>query len=256
MHNVPDFQFPFDFAAVSNDMRERFGWTESDFKSAMAQLLPAAAVGLQRFGYSAPVLKPFLELAFQPLAMPNAFAPASSGAGLDAVSPVFGPDFVQKALAKQIATMTGLQQDAIAEMMPVAATLAMGQLTKPYLQGEARELLDAFMRGYARGRPAAAPSPMDYITGYTDAMQAFWSGFLSTPSDAGPELREEDSPVPDNEKAETPADMTGESGERQDASEFETMILDWMAVGRDIQSSQFQAFDKLFEQSLRDEENG
>ncbi|WP_417685607.1 hypothetical protein [Roseibium sp.] len=247
MTDAPGFPLPFDLGAVARDMQQRFGWTEGDLGAAMAQLMPAAMSGVRHFGASLPEFKPFL--------MPGMNAAPFWGAqaatfGDDHLSAFFGPSFIRKAVTQQIAAVTGLQQEAIAEMMPVAATLAMGQLARPYLQGEARELLDAFMRGYARGRPKPVPGPADYINGYTQAMQAFWSGFLRPPTAGDVEETEEAEELPEEEVVSQ--EESEAIPERAPASELEGMVADWMTAGRDFQSSQFKAFDSFFERAVRD----
>ncbi len=249
MTDVPGFPFPFDLGAVAKDMQKRFGWNEQDLGATMAQLMPAAMSGARHFGPMVPGFQGLLPNAGSAFQMPSFLSPQNTPAMDDHLMPFFGPAFVRKAVAEQVASVTGLQQEAITEMMPVAATLAMGQLARPYLQGQPLELLDAFLRGFARGRPKPAPGPSDYIQGYTQAMQAFWSGFMK-PAGAGEPQPEPEEAEPEDEPEEL--DEMPENEAAGETSEFETMMADWMTAGRDFQSTQFKAFDSLFEKAVRD----
>ncbi|MBS8261461.1 hypothetical protein DYI23_14645 [Roseibium polysiphoniae] len=254
MTDVPGFPFPFDLTAVAEDMKRRFGWNEGDLETAMAQLMPAAMSGVRHFGPSVPSFNGLLPQSNALFPMASFFNPQSPPSVDEHLQPFFGPEFVRKAVAEQIASITGLQQEAIAEMMPVAATLAMGQVARPYMQGEARELLDAFLRGYARGRPKPAPTPTDYIQGYTQAMQSFWSGFLKPTTDAAPEPEPEPELQPDtHDEPEGLDDREDVPDPAEEApSEFDERFAEWVTAGRDMQSSQFKAFDSFFERAVRD----
>ncbi|MEP0232857.1 DUF937 domain-containing protein [Roseibium sp.] len=250
MTDVPGFPFPFDLTAVAEDMQRRFGWNEGDLESAMAQLMPAAMSGVRHFGPSVPGFNGLLPQYNALFPMASFFNPQSPSSLDEHLQPFFGPEFVRKAVAEQIASITGLQQEAIAEMMPVAATLAMGQVARPYMQGEARELLDAFLRGYARGRPKPAPTPTDYIQGYTQAMQSFWSGFLKPAADVAARSEPE---LDTHHEPEDPGDLEDVTNPAAgNPSEFDEMFAEWVTAGRDMQSSQLKAFDSFFERAVRD----
>lgn len=246
---------PFDVFSLSEDVRNRFGWSNADLNKVMEQLLPAALNGFRYFGSTVPGFTEFLGQA-SPLSG-GAQIPFPGFSGLfqtpseAALTPFFGPEAVQQALAAQISGLTGLQRDAIQEMMPVAATLAMGQIARPFVHGEARNLLDAYLRGFARGRPKPQPTPVDYLQGYADAMQAFWGAFLQ-PARI---VEHPDEPEPeDEEEEELPPDP--EEDPEAETSEFDEMVNSWMAAGRDFQSNQFKAFDSFFEKASKDFRTG
>ncbi|POF34627.1 hypothetical protein [Roseibium marinum] len=250
---------PFDIFSLTQDVRERFGWSNDDLNKVMGQLMPAALNGFRYFGGTIPGFSEFLGQS-SPFgsAVQNPFAgygglfqePSQA-----ALTPFFGPEAVQKALAGQIAVLTGLQGDAIQEMMPVAATLAMGQVARPFVHGEARNLLDAYLRGFARGRPKPQPTPADYLQGYAEAMQAFWGVFLQparvveAPAEPEQAELEEEGLSPEEAAHDEDAPDADEPGE---TSEFDGMVSDWMAAGRDFQSSQFNAFDNFFKKAAKD----
>jgi len=249
---------PFDIFSLSADVRDRFGWSNEDLSRVMEQLMPAALNGFRYFGSAVPGFSeflgqssPFAGAAQIPFAGYSGLLQTPSEAAL---TPFFGPEAVQQALAGQIAALTGLQSNAIQEMMPVAATLAMGQIARPFVHGEARNLLDAYLRGFARGRPKPQPTPVDYLQGYADAMHAFWGAFLQPASivekpaeaEAEPEVEEEEDDIEEEEALEPDAS----------ASEFEEMVSNWVSAGRDFQSSQFRAFDSFFQKASKDFRTG
>lgn len=241
---------PFDVFSLSEDVRNRFGWSNDDLSSVMEQLMPAALNGFRYFGSAVPGFSDFLsQTAPGATGFENPFSNYASlfQAPSDAaLTPFFGPETVQKALAAQVSSITGLQQDAIKEMMPVAATLAMGQIARPFVHGEARNLLDAYLRGFARGRPKPAPSPVDYLQGYADAMQSFWGAFLQ------PAHIVQDSEVEEPEDTQEEELPPEDDDVEKDTSEFDEMVSDWMSAGRDFQSNQFKAFDSFFEKASKD----
>lgn len=236
---------PFDVFSLSEDVRKRFGWSNDDLNRAMEQLVPAAMNGFRYFGNSWPGLPAearesagLLPFMFQPGALQH---PAEAP-----LTPFFGPEAVQQALAAQIAGATGLNSDAIQAMMPVAATLAMGQVARPFLQGEARNLLDAFLRGFARGRPKPQPTPVDYLQAYTDALNSFWGAFVPAAHPAEPDEADAEIEEVHEELVGEDAGVPGEAEAEPAASEFDEMISDWMEAGRNFQSTQFEAFDSFF----------
>ena len=240
---------PFDVFSLAEDVRDRFGWSNEDLNQVMEQLMPAALNGFRYFGSAVPGFTEFLNQS-SPLAA-AAQNPFAAYSGLfqnpteSALTPFFGPEAVQQAVASHISGLTGLQSNAIQEMMPVAATLAMGQIARPFVHGEARNLLDAYLRGFARGRPKPQPTPVDYLQGYADAMQSFWGAFLQPASIVTPS--EEDEPEPEEELS--PED---EGPAEEEPSEFDEMVSGWMAAGRDFQSNQFKAFDSFFEKASKE----
>lgn len=246
---------PFDIFTLTEDVRERFGWSNEDLNRVMKQLMPAALKGFSYFGSAVPGMAHLLNPS---AGMPQGFqSPFAGFPGLTqnaseaALSPFFGPEAVQRALASQISGLTGLQSDAIHEMMPVAATLAMGQIARPFVHGEARNLLDAYLRGFARGRPKPQPSPVDYFQGYAEAMQSFWGAFLQPSARASAEA-EAEADETDFEPEEDDLPPEDETPAGAEASEFDEMVSGWMAAGRDFQSNQFKAFDSFFEKAAKD----
>jgi len=240
MAHSPEGSSPFNLSDIAKDMQDRFGWQDSDLAKAMSQLLAASQTGFKHFG------PPSADTDIGSW-MTGQADTQRDGSAFDPTGLFFGPKTTQQQLANQIASATGLQQDAVAEMMPVAATLAMGNKIRPYLGGQAQTLLDAFLRGFARGRPKPPPTPTEVFQGYQEAVTSFWSSFL-TPS--SPDYIAEEQPEPKVD----PADSDNET-----ATPNEKQIADWMSMGKELQTSQFKAFEELFQRassSLKPNEEG
>lgn len=264
---MTDSYFPFDPFALLTETQQRFGLREEDARRATEALMPAFWAGL-RHNASAPQGMDALMRAFTPPAFqPGGGGTPWSGAGVwpgaewmsgqsipgpvgAFLSQLFPNEAIRRAVLDQVAATTGLRHDALNAMMPVAATLMMGQMARNFAVGPARELLDAFMAGYARGRPRPAPSPADMMAPFADAMSAFFTGFARA-SEARPAPR-----VPDPEDEEEP-EQTAETPEADDSNdaadtppgggEQARFLDDFMAAGRSMQESQIRAFEQLFE---------
>lgn len=257
----------FDPGSVVEAMRLQFGLKDADITRAMGALLPAAFSGLRHTTAAPDALQGFLGLLQGQAAQPQADM-FSFGASPAPTSWFFGPAPMQQAVADQVARITGVQQDAVTALMPVAATLAMGQVARPYLQGQARDLFDAFMAGYARGRPKPVPTPATMMAGYADAVQSFWSSFLgvgdSSASSATPEFLRPAAlatpPVPRmTPKPARPGgpETTAQPGQTppEAAAEAETeantptasILDDWFAAGRAFQANQLKAIETVFD---------
>ncbi|ADZ71911.1 DUF937 domain-containing protein [Polymorphum gilvum] len=265
MNDTSGFPFALDPAAVLETMRSRYGWGETEVGRAMAALLPAAFAGLKHNTATPDAFRDFMA----------AVGGRAETAGGDRQPPLaffFGPQNVQRAVADHVAAMTGLQRDAIAALMPVAATLAMGNVARSFVHGPARDLLDAFLAGYARGRPKPVPNPAAMMASYSEAIQSFWSGFLGAPQG-----RKAEAPTP--RTREEGKDRTGEPAAAKAATarppgraradeatppaeaapavetplpserDFSTLLDDWMAAGRSLQTSQWKTFEALFDRA-------
>lgn len=233
MTDQPGTTFPFNLNDVAEDMNRRFGWKDADLGAAMSQLFAAAQAGVQQFGAKG--------------IDPSAWAASSSGeTAANPMNLFFGPEEIRKQVASQIASATGLQQEAITEMMPVAATLAMGKQVRPYLNEPAQDLLDAFLRGFARGRPKPAPTAADMIGEYQKAMMSFWSGLMPVQADEIKSAEQPAQPEPEMQDASEEEDTQAAGDGTAAADRF---VSDWMAMGKDLQANQFKAFEELFQKA-------
>ncbi|NBN79064.1 DUF937 domain-containing protein [Microvirga tunisiensis] len=282
-----------DPAGVVETMRRQFGLGDADISRAMGALLPAAFAGLKHMTAAPDAMQGFLGFlkaqapqggagdAFsfgqglagaQGLAGTQGLAGAQGLAGGLGAAPTawfFGPAPMQQAIADQVAKITGVQQDAVTALMPVAATLATAQVARPYLQGQARDLFDAFMAGYARGRPKPAPTPAGMMAGYTDAVQSFWTRFLGLDDKAplapfwqtgtsetaaarrpAPPARE---PAPEKAPEKTPERASGLAPDPAAEAAGATVagpaaiLNDWFAASRAFQETQIRAIESVFD---------
>lgn len=257
---MPDaFGFPlaFDPHALANAMREQFGWGEADLLKASEALMSAAQAGLRRNEPTTAALQAFM--AFMPGFANQPLQPQTGFFG-EPLALFFGPAPVQQAIVDMVAQQTGLDPSGIQTMMPVIATLTFGNMARQYVAGPARDLLDAFLAGYARGRPKPAPTPAEIFAPYGEAMRSFWDGYFRALGafQSGGEQASGD-------EAEAAADEAGGNGVGADAAAPapteaacskpqapEASLADaWLALGRDIQEKQIRTFENLFDQTNR-----
>ncbi|WP_067220466.1 DUF937 domain-containing protein [Stappia indica] len=241
----------FDPAAVGEAMRRQFGWGESEVARAAEALMPAALAGMRRYAASPSALEGLLALMPGPgraAALPDPSALVGEPLAL-----IFGPSEVQRSIAEYVAQQTGLELPGVETMMPVVATLALGQAARRFTVGPARELLDAFLAGYARGRPKPVPNPMRVMEPYAQAMRSFWDGYLGLVGAAtatGAAAQEEEPPAP--EPAPEPTPETVDDPVDEPAADAGSALVDsWLSLGRDIQERQIRSFETLFEQAAK-----
>lgn len=238
--NEPFETSPFDPMAMLSEARKRFGLDEADVNRAMAGLMPAFWAGMRHSAGSPSGLAALMQ-SFTP---PGFGASAGDFSGANAfVDQLFPNEAIRKAVLDQVAATTGVGRDALAEMMPVAATLTMGQAARNFTVGPAREWLDAFMTGYARGRPKPPPTPAEMMAPFADAMNAFFSGFAGIDKDDKPTPQPQPAPQADPEPEAAAASSPADDVEPEDVSS----MRDFLAAGRHIQESQVRAFEQLFE---------
>ncbi len=286
--------FPLDPFALMAQTQKHFGLGEDEARRATEALMPAFWAGLRRNagapnGFEA-MMRAFTPPAFQPPssrpANPwQAFGSWTPGdmtkvdwGAFDWASydwrnaqggPVYGPvgaflaqifpnDAIRRAVLDQVAATTGIRPDALNALMPVAATLMMGQIARNFAVGPARELLDAFMAGFARGRPQPTPTPADLMAPFAEAMTAFFTGFMRTGTPAAQEKQsavfedEGDAPVAPETAGEEPEDGAGDDeGDAPDAhpaaASQARFFEDFLAAGRSVQENQIRVFEQLFE---------
>ncbi|WP_349359499.1 DUF937 domain-containing protein [Stappia sp.] len=254
----------FDPAAVVERMQRQFGWSEGDILRAAEALMPAAFAGLRRFATSPSSLETLMALMPGPGRIRS--LPDPDGLVGEPLALFFGTAETQRALADFVARQTGLERPGVETLMPVVATLALGQVARQFTGGPARDLLDAFLAGYARGRPKPAPNPMRMMAPYTEAMRSFWDGYLGlfeqpgrpeaapatgtkAPDTDSPGQQASVTPNDDAPNAEAPADDAPADEAPNDApTDRDAALLDrWIALGRDIQDTQIRGFETFFE---------
>ncbi|PTW62389.1 uncharacterized protein DUF937 [Breoghania corrubedonensis] len=285
---MTDSVFPLDPFALMSETQKRFGLREDDARRATEALIPAFWAGLRRNAAAPDGLQALMGAFTPPIFQPGGGASANpwataggwSGGGLPGggfpggdwmnaaagsgpvgafMAQIFPNKAIRKAVLDQVAATTGIRQDALDALMPVAATLMMGQLARNFAVGPARDLLDAFMAGFARGRPQPAPSPADMMAPFAEAMSAFFTGFArasqrNQPQSARtPEPEDEEGPVEEENAAQPEGDASppGAGGEKGPSAQAGTppqyFFEDFLTAGRSVQESQIRAFEQLFE---------
>lgn len=248
------FGFPqsYDPQAIAEHMRKQFGWSDQDFLKASESLMSAAFAGLRRNASSPDGLQSLVAMMPGPGAAWG--APRPEGFFGEPLALFFGPADVQARIIEQVTNATGLGRHGVETMMPVVATLTLGNLARQFTAGPARDMLDAFLAGYARGRPKPAPKPEDFLAPYTEAMQSFWDGYMRAFMPAPPQ---EEEPAPEQAEPEAPGPETGETPPHEAAPEApsdENIAEAWLDLGRNIQETQIKAFERLFDKPSRQSE--
>ncbi|MDJ0930129.1 hypothetical protein [Breoghania sp.] len=178
------------------------------------------------------------------------------------LSQVFPNKVMRQVVFDHVAATTGIRQDALDALMPVAATLMMGQMARNFAVGPARDLLDAFMAGFARGRSRPTPTPADLMAPFAEAISAFLTGFMRagststfetapTPERRCPPEHENEGVYEDMEEEGEPEPETAQGAadpEPSGSALASTCFLeDFLAAGRSVRESQIRAFEQLFE---------
>jgi hypothetical protein len=244
----------FDPASVSEAMQRQFGWRDADVARAAEALMPAALAGMRRYAATPSAFEALL--AFLPGPGRATAMPGPDSLVGEPLALIFGPAEVQRSVARYVSEQTGLELPGIETMMPVVATLALGQAARGFTVGPARELLDAFLAGYARGRPKPVPNPMRMMAPYTEAMRSFWDGYLglvgaaTATGVAAHQGEEEPAPEVSPEPASGPNPGPGDEPADDTAADDGSALVDsWLSLGRDIQERQIRSFETLFEQA-------
>lgn len=276
---MTDNVFPLDPFALLAETQKRFGIGQEEARRATEALMPAFWAGLRRNaaapnGYES-LLRAFTPPIFQQATSggmaqmpgmpwlggnwPKDAWPTDWTGGRSPTNPVeaflqfvFPNEAIRRAVLDQVAATTGIRHDALNSMMPVVATLMMGQIARNFAVGPARDMLDAFMAGYARGRPQPAPTPADMMAPFAEAMSAFLSGFTRagerrTEAPAPEHEDEEEAAPPEEEPEEAPEATAAASGAAPGAMSGAGLFDEFLAAGRSMQESQIRAFEQLFE---------
>ncbi len=259
MIDPKDFFSAFQPDQFLKNLNMQYGWGEDEVKRAFEAFLPAVWAGIRHTSSTpdgiASMMSALSESA-NPLTgataaanvwQPNVFLP-----WIDVSQKMFSSPDLQKAIASQIADTTGLGQEALTAVMPTMTVLALGGIMRQFAFGPARTMIDSFMAGYARGRPDPAPSPVDLMAPYTEAMSAFFNAFtggLGTPSAAESKTSEDRKPIRTRSKAksEKEEDLETTADDTDQATGFMPFNLDEvMKAGLALQENQIKSFENLF----------
>ena len=174
------------------NMARQYGLSLQQTQAALAALLPAFSMGLQRQTQNPYA---FGSLAQMMTASPYArFFEASGGippgaqmAGNDVLSQLFGSNEVSRAIAAQAAATSGVSQAILNQMLPVIASILMGGLFKSTSSEGLGGILGQFaemMRGQMPGmQPAPQPQPQPQMPG--NPMEAILRGMFGQGMGAG-----------------------------------------------------------------------
>ncbi len=207
--------------AIDNFARQ-FGLNTEAAQAAMRALAPAFAAGAARnmadpFGMQKlmSTLQSQRHQAYftDPMAV---FTPAGRMDGNDILGQLFGSKDFSRALADQVAGMTGVGADILRDMLPAMAAMFMGGLEQYSATNPAAGAMQAFFEGFARGRPEPRAEPK--MPAMSDLMEAFFSGFSNAAS--GDDKA-------DNIRADNP-------------------MVDLMRAGESAQADYLRAYEDLF----------
>ncbi len=154
-----------------DQMAAQFGMGAQQMKTAMDALLPAFSRPQPRDavadGHGA-ALRLFASGTnyAQMFEQPMAAGQAMMTAGQQALGRIFGPELSQ-AIAQQTAVATGLQQEAMKQVMPVMASMLMGGLMKGAMAGQnpLGEMISAMVARMMPPQSTAAADPVGGMMG-------------------------------------------------------------------------------------------
>lgn len=240
----------------------QFGMAPQQVKSAMDALLPAFSLGLNRATQSPADMAHLFGLFTTGTNYAQMFEqPLQAGqtmmtAGQQALTRIFGTPELTQAIAQQTALATGMQQEAMRQVMPMMASLLMGGLMKGAMSGQ-NPLGDMFTAVIAPMMPPQATAAADPMGGMMGMFTNFF-GPAATPKPAMPGLeqmmeiaRQMQAANPLLAAAMNPqAPQTETTGPRtigQQAADTWTATMGRMfEAGREVQDQQLGQLEKLF----------
>lgn len=244
----------------------QFGMAPQQVKTAMDALLPAFSLGLNRATQSPADMANLFGLFTtgtnyaQMFEQPLQAGQTMIAAGQQALTRIFGTPELTQAIAQQTALATGMQQEAMRQVMPMMASLLMGGLMKGAMSGQnpLGEMMTAMITRMMPPQATAAADPMGGMMG----MFTNFFGPAATPKPAAmsamPGLeqmmeiaRQMQAANPLLAAAMNPQAPQGETtGPRtigQQAADTWTATMGRMfEAGREVQDQQLGQLEKLF----------
>jgi hypothetical protein len=206
--------------AAMENMARQFGLSVDQTRRAMEALMPAFALGFQRnaadpMGFSNLMrmmgsghYAGFFDQASQ------AFSPRAFSEGNTILAQLFGPE-VSRQVAEQTAAWAGVAPEVMRQMMPVAATMLMGGLSRSAASEGLADMFEQFAKTLRGGAPAPTPAPRPEADAQAmpDPFSA-WAGMLAAMWGAPrppekPELPQAEMPDPFAPWAAMMSAMTG-----------------------------------------------
>ncbi|PLX36117.1 MAG: hypothetical protein C0606_15470 [Hyphomicrobiales bacterium] len=245
--------------AVSN-FAKRFGLGFDDTERVMEALMPAYSRGFKLNTSNPLSLANFLDVLGQDRHIrywrdPTAAFTANAfddGAGI--LRHIFGSDSLVFAIAREVAKKTGVPYDTVEKMMPPIAAMLVGGIAEELPRTSFGELIDAYLDGFARGRPDPEPEPEPLPLGpssFFDAVGTFFEGLSrgrtednETEDDETEAEPEEEGEAEAEEEFEADAEEFSPNGEELTGEDLFGSLLD---AGVELSQSHVSAMSEVFE---------
>jgi hypothetical protein len=157
------------------NLARHFGLPPAQGHAAVAALLPALTMGLQRAAMDPAAMAQLVELMSRgPYAAffrsaDHGFSPEARQQGDQALEQLFGSAEFSRAVAQQAAAFSGLGLELMRQMMPIVAAMFMGGLRAAFEQG-----------------PGVGPAPDRPLQAAPPALPWPWAEFLTAATRSGP----------------------------------------------------------------------
>ncbi|ODN71695.1 DUF937 domain-containing protein [Methylobrevis pamukkalensis] len=182
-----------------------FGMTPHDVEKLMATMLPVYAMGLQRsmtpaadpFGFFAMLKTGPFRPAFE--SFETAMSAQAQDAGREAMARIFGSKEAAKAVADQVALVTGIGNDIVARIMPAFTSTLLGGVGREIEKTPFAAMMETWQKTFM---PAAAPAPKEApfnpFTGpFTAPFESFMKGYAESKPEPAPPPPPEPEPTTD-----------------------------------------------------------
>ncbi|WP_170181938.1 DUF937 domain-containing protein [Phreatobacter stygius] len=248
---------------------KQFGWSPDQAQTAMAALLPAFTMGMNRATQSPTGMADLFSLFTsgpnyaQMFDNPMAAAPGMMSAGQDVLGKLFGSPALTQAIAQQAAAVSGVGQEVMKQVMPVMASMLMGGLLKGAMNGQnpLGSILATTLGQMMPGMAKTASDPVSGMVGvFTNAIGNMMGGKPQQPGSGLPGLdqlmelaRQMQAANPllngSMNPAAAPSESSGPRTLGQQAADTWTATMGRMfQSGRDMQDQQLAQLEQLFEQ--------
>ncbi|MEJ1157707.1 DUF937 domain-containing protein [Prosthecomicrobium sp. N25] len=149
------------------NLGRQYGLSPDQTRAAVEAMMPAFAAAMQRQLTDPAAFQAFLAAMAGQAGTPRnpyldamaAFSPESQKAGADALTAIFGSNEVTRAVAAQVAAMSGIGPNVLQSMMPVVASMLMGGMGSALETNPIAKMVSGF---FAAARPA---SPQEAFAG-------------------------------------------------------------------------------------------
>ncbi|MEM8812170.1 MAG: DUF937 domain-containing protein [Pseudomonadota bacterium] len=223
-------------------LAQNYGLSRTQIDQALLALAPAFSLGLKRAFSDPNSLAGLVELirSTSTASLPGLLGgsdPLSATRAQDALGLLFGSPHASKAIADQVARLSGVPAERILQMMPATASAVLAGLQRdlPFQAGPFGDLLNAFIDGFHRGRPEPGPSVEPPPQVAADMLTSFFTGFQRGRSHE------------DDDAAALEAEGEAETDDPQNEPAAPFSMDDLFQAGSEVQKSHFDAMNGLFE---------